>query len=163
MNTLNEIKNLTQKRNKDIATKLNESQKTIVEKFDQAVKTAEIGASALQSVKGKCEGFFSFISFGLRKDCFGYDIPDLNPNRVLHKTLGADNVKTSLRGVIRLIDPNDDVEDLKINGTNVFWFSYFALNTKIIFQFDHRYMIFTSTLFMFQNWLIKSKPRVFQR
>ena len=118
---MNEIKNLTQKHRKDVATKLNESQKTIVEKFDQTKKKVESANSALQTVKRTCKPFYSFISLGLnRKDCFGVDIPDLNPNRVLNENLGAGNVETSLKGVIRLIDPNDDVEDLKIDGKNIF-------------------------------------------
>ena len=119
---MNEIKNLTQKHRKDVATKLNETQKTIVEKFDQTKKKVESANSALQTVKSLCKPVYSVIAFWKRnrKDCFGVDIPDLNPNRVLDKNLGAGKVETSLKGVIRLIDPNDDVEDLKIEGKNIF-------------------------------------------
>ena len=85
------------------------------------MKKVENANSALQTVKRACKPLYSLISFGLNtKDCFGYDIPDLNPNRILDENLGAGNVKTSLKGVIRLIDPNDNVEDLKIDGTNIF-------------------------------------------
>ena len=118
---MNEIKNLTHKHKKDVATKLNKTQKTIVEKFDQTKKKVESANSALQTVKRWCKPLTSVMSLWTnRKDCFGVDIPDLNPNRILDKKLGAGNVETSLKGVFRLIDPNDDVEDLKIDGTNIF-------------------------------------------
>ena len=85
------------------------------------MKKVENANSKLQTLKSVCKPFSSALTLGFSKtDCFGHDIPDLNPNRVLDENLGASNVETVLKGVIRLIDPNDDVGDLNICGTNIF-------------------------------------------
>lgn len=119
-NTLNEIKNLTKKHRNMVASELERKNKTIIERFDKTLKTAESANSLLQNIKGKCKPIYSFLTFwkseSNRKDCFGYNILDLDPNRILNEKLGTNNVEKSLRGVIRLIDPMDDVSDLKIDG-----------------------------------------------
>ena len=117
-NTLNEIKNLTKKHRSMVASELERKNKSIVERFDKTLKTAESANSLLQNIKGKCKPIYSALTFwkSNRKDCLGYNILDLDPNRILKEKFGTNNVEESLRGVIRLIDPMDDVSDLKIDG-----------------------------------------------
>ena len=124
-NTLNEIKNLTKKHRNMVASELERKNKSIVERFDKTLKTAESANSLLQNIKSKCKPIYSALTFwkSNRKDYLGYNILDLDPNRILNEKFGTNNVEESLRGVIRLIDPMDDVSDLKIDGN--LW-RYFA-------------------------------------
>ena len=67
-----------------------------------------------------------------RKDCFGHNIPDLDPNRVLNEKLGSSNVKEALTGVIQLIDPQEDVSKLELNGKFISTLSLYACKFKKI-------------------------------
>ena len=121
IDTLNEIKNLTQKYRNMVASELKGKQKRIVESFDQTLKAAENANSHLQTLKRVCKPVYSALAFwkwfsNNRKDCFGVNIPDLNPHLILNEKFGTNDVEKSLKGVIRLIDPMDDVSDLKIDG-----------------------------------------------
>jgi len=118
--TLTEIQNLHKKFRKNVSDTLTDSQETLVSKFDKYVDIAIIGNNALQTVKDKCKGKSKFAFWKSKdwksKDCFGYDIPDLDPNRILNVNLGKGNVKGALRGVIQLIDPKEDVSKLEVKG-----------------------------------------------
>ena len=135
--TLNEIKNLTQQQRRHVTNQIKEANKTIVkeqktwvEKFDKTLEKVDKANSLLQKIKKYCKPVSSFVAIfaGDQKDCMGHEIKDYSPNQVLDKSIGSTNVKTSLREVIRLIDPNDDVGELEINGKN-FLFLLHTLQT----------------------------------
>ena len=122
-----------------LATILGSEQKTLMVQFNETLKRAEWGNSLLQKVKGVCKPVYSVLAFwkwgsSNRKDCFGYNIPDLDPNRVLKDKLGSSNVKEALTGVIQLLDPEEDVSKLELNGKFISILSLYSNQFNPIFD-----------------------------
>ena len=63
IDTLNEIKNLTQKYRNMVASELKGKQKRIVESFDQTLKAAENANLHLQTLKRVCKPVYSALAF----------------------------------------------------------------------------------------------------
>ena len=120
-NTLKQVRELTQKYRKLIASEITNSKETLADQFDGLVEKAETGNKVLQGIKSVCKPTYSVLAFwqwgsSNKKDCFGYNIPDLDPNKVLNEKLGSNNVREALTGVIQIIDPMEDVSKLEVNG-----------------------------------------------
>ena len=89
--TLNDIQNIHKNFKKNISGELNNSQKSITKQFDYLIGNVTDANDKLQLVKNVCEYPSKMTSwmFGRSgKDCFGYNIPDLDPNRILNQNLG---------------------------------------------------------------------------
>jgi hypothetical protein len=122
--TLTEIQTLHNNFRTDLAGNLSNSQESLASKFDKYIGQATTANEALQNVKTVCKYPSKFASWftGKGGDCFGYDIPNLDPNKILKKKLGKKDVQGALRGVIQLIDPQEDVSKLEVKGKHKTFF-----------------------------------------
>ena len=110
------MKNITKRFKSNSQARIQQTQATLSERFEDLTKKTKKANAVLQSVKRICKPITSVISFGFQKGCFGYDIPNLNPDGILNQKFGKSNVKKSLSGMLNIIDPNEDVHGLDIDG-----------------------------------------------